>query len=99
MNSTQPIEPRPSKPGTAAAGDPLRAALARLETGRMDIHSMLSELRAHAAALDELIQAAERFARGEGKRRGRPPKWMNEGKKRGRPPGSKNRGKETAAAS
>lgn len=57
----------------------------------MDIHKMLSELRAHKAALDDLIDAAERFAAGGGKRRGRPPGWMVHTKPRGRPPGSKNK--------
>lgn len=87
------------RPGTAGAVDPLPAALARLEAGRMDIHKMLAELRAQAAALDDLIQAAERYARGGGKRRGRPPAWMSTtGARRGRPPGSKNKTKERSAA-
>lgn len=83
--------------GTLGIPEPLKRALARVEAGRMDIHKMLAELRADAAALDDLIQAAERYARGGGKRRGRPPKWMaTGGKPRGRPPGSKN--KPTAAS-
>lgn len=85
--------------GTCRPRDPLSAALARLDAGRMDIHSMIAEMRAHATALDELIQAAERFARGGGKRRGRPPKWLKDPtvKRRGRPAGSKNKAKEAAA--
>jgi hypothetical protein len=57
----------------------------------MDIHKMLAELRAHRAALEDLIDAAERFAAGGQKRRGRPPAWMAGKKRRGRPPGSKNK--------
>lgn len=65
----------------------------------MDIVTMLMELRAQRDQLEEAILTLERLARGQGKRRGRPPKWMTEVKKgpqvaskrRGRPPGSKNR--------
>jgi hypothetical protein len=53
----------------------------------MDISKMLAELNDEKARLEELILAAERYARGQGRRRGRPPAWMKEGKRRGRPPG------------
>jgi hypothetical protein len=57
----------------------------------MDILEMLRELRAEKQRLDEAIITLERLARGQGKRRGRPPKWMATAKRRGRPPGSKNK--------
>ena len=65
----------------------------------MDIPKMLAELRDEKARLEELILAAERYARGHGRRRGRPPAWMAaEGKRRGRPPGSKNKTAKSATA-
>jgi len=57
----------------------------------MDIMKMLSDLRSERAQVEEAIMTLERLARGRGKRRGRPPAWMQ--KKRGRPPGSKNKPK------
>lgn len=69
-----------------------------LKLSRMDILKMLAELRAERARLEDLILAAERYARGQGKRRGRPPAWMNEGKRRGRPPGSKNKPRAAQAS-
>lgn len=59
----------------------------------MDILKMLAELRAEREQIDEAIVVLERMARGRGKRRGRPPKWMTGMKRRGRPPGSKNKPK------
>ena len=49
-----------------------------LKLPRMDTLKMLAELRAERARIEDLILAAERYARGQGKRRGRPPKWMNQ---------------------
>lgn len=60
----------------------------------MDITKMLAELRAEREQVEQAIMVLERMARGQGKRRGRPPAWMSQGKKRGRPPGSKNKPKE-----
>lgn len=61
----------------------------------MDIVKMVAALREERALLEEVIIAMERLARGQGKRRGRPPAWMsamrNAGPRRGRPPGSKNK--------
>jgi hypothetical protein len=61
----------------------------------MDVMKMLEDLRQERQMLDEAILTLENLARGRGKRRGRPPAWMNEpkveGKRRGRPPGSKNK--------
>ncbi len=62
----------------------------------MDINKMLSELRLEREQVEEAIMTLERLARGRGRRRGRPPAWMNQIKKRGRPPGSKNRPKNDA---
>jgi hypothetical protein len=42
----------------------------------MDIEKVLSELREEREQIDAAILALERLARGSGKRRGRPPKWM-----------------------
>jgi len=55
---------------------------------------MLEELRAERQAVDQAIMVLEVMARGRGKRRGRPPKWMSEVKKLGRPVGSKNKPKD-----
>jgi len=55
---------------------------------------MLAELRNEREQVEQAIMVLERIARGQGKRRGRPPAWMSQGKKRGRPPGSKNKPKE-----
>ncbi len=62
----------------------------------MDVLKMLAELRQERAAIEEAILTLERLAKGQGKRRGRPPAWMSalkskeEGaapkKRRGRPP-------------
>jgi hypothetical protein len=60
----------------------------------MDINKMLLELRNEREQVEQAIMVLERIARGQGKRRGRPPAWMSQGKKRGRPPGSKNKPKE-----
>jgi hypothetical protein len=59
----------------------------------MDVTKMLADLRQEREQIEEAIISLERLARGRGKRRGRPPAWMNEVKKRGRPPGSKNKPK------
>jgi len=62
----------------------------------MEILKMLAELRGERERIEEAIVALERLARGQGKRRGRPPAWMttaSEPKRRGRPAGSKNKPK------
>jgi len=71
----------------------------------MDILKMLTELKAERNTIEEAIVVLERLARGQGKRRGRPPAWMTAMKpgtstpdsgaprRRGRPPGSKNKPK------
>lgn len=67
----------------------------------MDIVKMVEALREERARLEEVIIALERLARGQGKRRGRPPAWMTAmrtaGRRRGRPPGSRNKVKMHAA--
>jgi hypothetical protein len=60
----------------------------------MDLTKMLAELRAEQEQVEQAILVLERIARGQGKRRGRPPKWMSGIKRRGRPPGSKNKSKD-----
>jgi hypothetical protein len=60
----------------------------------MDINKILEELRAEREQLELAIVSLERLGAAQGKRRGRPPKWMTEltaaakPKRRGRPPGS-----------
>ena len=44
----------------------------------MDINGILSELREERERIEEAILTLERLVRTEGKRRGRPPKWMAE---------------------
>jgi DNA invertase Pin-like site-specific DNA recombinase len=81
-------------PGRSA--DP-ESTLMKLENN-MDLLKMLADLRHEREQIEEAIVTLERLARGRGKRRGRPPAWMNAIKRRGRPPGSKNKVKESAAA-
>lgn len=61
----------------------------------MDVLKMLTELRREREAIEEAIITLERLARGQGKRRGRPPSWIAALKqgpevkapaRRGRPP-------------
>jgi hypothetical protein len=42
----------------------------------MDFDALLAQLRTEREMLEEAILAFERLARGSGKRRGRPPKWL-----------------------
>jgi hypothetical protein len=59
----------------------------------MDVSKILIELKSERQQIEEAILSLERLARGQGRRRGRPPTWLAEvtGKRRGRPPGSKNK--------
>lgn len=60
----------------------------------MDVTAILKQLRDERTQLEEAIMALERLQLGAGKRRGRPPKWMQSlhtaeptaPKRRGRPP-------------
>ena len=73
-------------------GGPCKADLPAVRCStlsEMGILKMLAELRAEREQVEEAILALERVARGHGKRRGRPPKWMTGTKCRGRPPGTK----------
>ena len=45
----------------------------------MDIMKMLADLRAERLQIEEAIIVLQRLASGQGKRRGRPPKWMRTG--------------------
>jgi len=60
---------------------------------KMDINKMLLDLRVERDQISEAIVVLERLTIGQGKRRGRPPKWLSEVKRRGRPKGSKNKPK------
>ena len=42
----------------------------------MDVAKMILELREERAQLEEVIMSLERLAAGQGRRRGRPPAWM-----------------------
>jgi hypothetical protein len=70
-----------------------------LSLHEMDINKLLAELRAERVQVEEAIIVLERLARGQGKRRGRPPAWMTTVKRRGRPPGSKNKPKTAGSDS
>jgi hypothetical protein len=59
----------------------------------MDIAKMIEELRTERAGVEGAILVLQRIAAGRGRRRGRPPAWMNQIKRRGRPPGNKNKPK------
>lgn len=64
----------------------------------MDVSKILADLRDERQQIEEAIVALEKIARARGKRRGRPPAWMNQvavKKRRGRPPGSKNKPKDS----
>jgi hypothetical protein len=56
---------------------------------------MLADLGTERERIDQAIMVLERIGRGQGKRRGRSPKWTTEVKRRGWPPGSKNKPKES----
>jgi hypothetical protein len=43
----------------------------------MNLTNMIAELRAQSQALEETIVVLERLARGQGKRRGRPPAFLS----------------------
>jgi hypothetical protein len=43
----------------------------------MDIMKMLSDLRSERSQIEEAILVIERLSTGQGKRRGRPPKWLS----------------------
>ena len=61
---------------------------------KMDTNKMLNDLRMEREQISEAIMVLQRLSLGQGKRRGRPPKWMTEVKRRGRPKGSKNKPKQ-----
>ncbi len=44
----------------------------------MDVNRILTELRTERELVVDAILHLERLARGRGKRRGRPPKWLTE---------------------
>ena len=48
----------------------------------MDVTKILAELRQERDQIEEAIITLERLAQGRGKRRGRPPHWLQEARKR-----------------
>jgi len=64
----------------------------------MDLPAIIAQLRAHHEKLSQSIRTLELLGAEEGRRRGRPPKWLAAAKdsatpkRRGRPPGSKKSG-------
>jgi len=50
----------------------------------MDVTKILADLRQEKDQLEEAILSLERLAHGRGKRRGRPPAWLNEMKQKER---------------
>jgi len=48
----------------------------------MDVTKMLADLREEREQIEEAIITLERLAQGRGKRRGRPPAWLQEARKR-----------------
>jgi hypothetical protein len=72
----------------------MTATLLSRYSEKMDINKMLADLRMEREQLSEAIVVLERLTIGQGKRRGRPPKWLTEVKRRGRPKGSKNKPKQ-----
>lgn len=48
----------------------------------MDVTKMLADLREEREQIEEAIITLERLAQGRGKRRGRPPSWLQEARKR-----------------
>ncbi len=44
----------------------------------MDVHAVLKALHQERELLDQAIVTLEILARGKGKRRGRPPRWLRE---------------------
>ena len=63
---------------------------------QVNISAMIEELRQELVQIDRAILSLQQLAMGQGKRRGRPPKWLKdvqapEPRKRGRPPGKKSK--------
>ena len=75
----------------------MRVGIKNFGESTVDVAKMLADLRQEREQIEEAILSLERLAKGRGKRRGRPPAWMQEvvAKKRGRPPGSKNKPKSS----
>ena len=46
----------------------------------MDVHAVLKALYQERELLNQAIVTLEILARGKGKRRGRPPRWLREGR-------------------
>ena len=65
----------------------------------MDVHAVLKTLHQERKLLDEVIAALEILARGTGKRRGRPPRWLRDARQEylspPKPPGRKSVSRES----
>ncbi len=48
----------------------------------MDVHAVLKELHQERELLNQAIGTLEILARGKGKRRGRPPRWLRDGRRK-----------------
>ena len=60
----------------------------------MDVNRILNELRQERDLLQHTIDTLERLARGQGKRRGRPPAWLKQATHR-RVPSNQNTHKQS----
>ena len=47
----------------------------------MDVHAVLKALHQERELLNQAIVTLEILARGKGKRRGRPPRWLRQGRR------------------
>ncbi len=63
----------------------------------MDANKILDELRQQHDLLQHTIVTLERLARGQGKRRGRPPAWLKEAPTRRTPQSRQNAYKQSRA--
>jgi hypothetical protein len=48
----------------------------------MDLIKLIADLRVELKQVEQTIQTLEAMAGGDGKRRGRPPKWLTEARQR-----------------
>ena len=63
----------------------------------MDVNRILNELRQERDLLQHTIDTLQRLARGQGKRRGRPPGWLKEAATRRTVRSSQNAHKQSRA--
>jgi hypothetical protein len=63
----------------------------------MDLTKMLFQLRSEREQIEQAILVLESLAKGGGKRRGRPPKWMTEARRDAEPEAPKRRAAKSKA--